>query len=61
MYCCLIVDGNYFIGVIGRARFQDVLYVGVSVYEFLLNKSVGDRTTFSCMLFQVLVNVIMGC
>ena len=30
-------------------------------FFFLLNKSVGDRTTFSCMLFQVLVNVIMGC
>ena len=66
MYCCLIVDWNYFIGVIGSARFQDVLNVGVSVYDlfifsFLLNKSVGDRTTFSCMSFQVLVNVIMGC
>ena len=59
--CCLIVDWNYFIGVIGRGRFQDVLNVGVSVYDFWLNKSVGDRTTFSCMLFQVLANVIMGC
>ena len=61
MYRCLIVDGNYFNGFIGRGRFQDVLYVGVSVYEFLLNKSVGERATFSLLLFQVFVKVIMGC